>query len=139
MTNAPRKAQFQTIPTEGAAHPVVRRGSTNRDALILTDLANAERFAEQHAAHLRHCAPLGGWRVFDGRRWLIDQMSDVLKRASETARSWWDQVEHADEKDMMIKHARYSEKARSIENMMKLAQPKLAAAPSHFDSDIWDL
>lgn len=48
--------------------------------LPLTDLGNAERFAERHQADLRYCPALG-WLAWDGKRWKRDGSEQYVKLA----------------------------------------------------------
>ncbi|WP_131196874.1 DNA primase family protein [Lichenihabitans psoromatis] len=48
--------------------------------LPLTDLGNAERFAERHRGDLRFCAALG-WLAWDGKRWKRDGAERFVKLA----------------------------------------------------------
>ncbi|WP_131194056.1 DNA primase family protein [Lichenihabitans psoromatis] len=46
----------------------------------LTDLGNAERFAERQRGYLRYCAALG-WLAWDGKRWKRDGAEKFVKLA----------------------------------------------------------
>jgi len=47
------------------------------DTELLTDLANARRFAEQHKDDLRYAARRREWFVWDGKRWIPDETAEV--------------------------------------------------------------
>jgi putative DNA primase/helicase len=106
----------------------------------LTDLGNAERFADQHRESARYVGAWNSWMVWDGKRWQRDTSNRVALLAKVTARSIDKEVEHAgsDERRASLrKHATKSESRAGIENMIALARGELAAAPNDFDVDPW--
>jgi putative DNA primase/helicase len=52
----------------------------------MTDLGNAERFADQHRGHIFFDTGVGAWRTYDGKRWIVDT-SGATRLAFQTARS----------------------------------------------------
>lgn len=59
----------------------------------LTDCGNAERFVDQHADCIRYCDAMGGWVVWDGRRWSSDRAAAV-QLAKKTVRTM--RLEHSE-------------------------------------------
>ncbi len=49
-----------------------------------TDLGNARRFAVAHGADVRFCHPWNKWLIWDGRRWVVDEIGEVRRRAKQT-------------------------------------------------------
>ena len=84
-----------------------------------TDLGNAERLIDQYGADLRYCPPLGGWFVWDGRRWRKDDAKQVYRLAYETVRGIYAEaalLTDRQEREDMSRWAVQSEaKHRSVE------------------------
>src|SRR5262245_53926261 len=51
-----------------------------------TDLGNARRFALQYGDRLRYVDALGGWMVYDGKRWQRDETGEVFRLWEQTGR-----------------------------------------------------
>lgn len=107
-----------------------------------TDVANADRFADQHAGSVLYCRALGGWHVWDGRRWAADRIGKVMERAKETARSIYREAAVEPVKarsDALAQWAKFSQDAKRIRAMVDLAQSAegIAASAEAFDVDPW--
>src|SRR5437868_3296620 len=50
--------------------PATGRGCTDDD--------NALRLAARYGDDIRYCHPIGGWFVWDGRRWVLDQQGRIM-------------------------------------------------------------
>ena len=110
----------------------------------LTDLGNAERLIARYGQDLRWCEPLGGWYVWDGRRWKLDMTGAVQRMAQATARAIYEEAAACDDPDdraKIAKHALASESASRQRAMLDLAwsQPGIAVTPDVWDSDPWAL
>jgi putative DNA primase/helicase len=108
----------------------------------LTDLGNAERLVARHGRDMRHCAPLGGWLVWDGQRWRLDDSGEVERRAKETVRSIYFEVAKEDDdawRKALRDHARRSEARTRVEAMIALARSEsgIPTRPDEFDADPW--
>jgi P4 family phage/plasmid primase-like protien len=103
----------------------------------LTDTGNAERFRDRHAPRVCHVKALGGWRVFDGRRW-VEGGSPEMGLAIETVRSILDEAdlcEEEKERDALLAWAKACENWKYLSPMLKIAQSMVAAEPTAFDTD----
>ena len=125
-----------------------------------TDLGNAERLVDRHGADLKYCAKLGGWHVWDGKRWILDETGEIYRRAAETVREYRRMAEEkvreiseaaetapANEQEQMkaakkaaeavAKFARASESRPRLEAMVNLAQsqPGIPAVTDDFDAN----
>ena len=47
------------------------------DVFAQTDSGNAERLVAQFGNDIRFCKPLGGWYIWDGKRWIVDRTFQV--------------------------------------------------------------
>jgi hypothetical protein len=55
-----------------------------QDPPLLTDMANARRFADKHGDSLRYDGKSRHWLVWDGTHWRQDETGEVQRRAKET-------------------------------------------------------
>jgi putative DNA primase/helicase len=100
-------------------------GRKQRRILPMTDMGNAERFAQQHVSDLRYCHAWGKWLVWDGQRWAIDESGEVMRRAKRTARSIKKDVSETSDpelREQLSAWATASERNRSLLAMVSLAR-----------------
>lgn len=106
----------------------------------LTDLGNAERFARMFGDKLKYCFQFGSWLIWDGQRHKMDETGQVMLFAKKAIRSFYTdaaEIENADVRDSVIKHARKSESHGAISAMIKLAQPMMPVHINELDNDYW--
>ena len=53
---------------------------------------NARRFVEQHGSKLINCDNLGGWHLWNGKVWELDETHRVMRLARDTVESFNDMV-----------------------------------------------
>src|SRR4029077_15135060 len=70
------------IPHPGSR--VLPAGPSREDPPLLTDMANARRFAEEHRHSLRYDGKSRHWLVWTGTHWRQDETGEVQRRAKET-------------------------------------------------------
>jgi P4 family phage/plasmid primase-like protien len=115
------------------------------------DIGNAERLTDRHGADMRYTGAYGGWHVWDGRRWALDEIGQVERWAKETARAMRQEaatlVDKDDTKDKdrgkrLFGHAFASSSASRLGAMQRLAQSErdrghnnITAPASAFDAD----
>ena len=105
-----------------------------------TDLGNAERFIRQHSRKVLYCETLGGWFVWDGRRFRKDETGAVYRLGQETVRAIYGEASRTleEEKRRELAHWAYmSERLQRIEAMVRLAskQEAIAITPDALDKD----
>lgn len=106
----------------------------------LTDLGNAERFADNWHALIRYDGTTGQFMLWDGKRWKPDLRNFIQLAAKKTVREIYREAETADrehERKAIADHAKRSEAANRISSMLRLATgvPELAAILDDFDTD----
>ncbi len=107
----------------------------------LTDLGNARRFIEENGTEVRHCDRLGGWLVYDGTRWRLDETGETMRRLIACAESFrlrcFDLP--ADERRTALAFARRSLNRGSLDAALAVARslPGVAVSPGDFDRDHW--
>jgi putative DNA primase/helicase len=103
-----------------------------------TDLGNAERFREMHYDDIRYCNKWESWLVWDGKRWAVDDTSELKRKAYNTVRAIYAEASaHNDEgkRKVLAKHAVKSEARSRIENMLHLAKPFVPIQPDDLDRE----
>lgn len=135
MVDARRRGEVKPPPVAETSAPAV--------AQALTDLGNAERLVRRHGKDLRYCGPLGGWYVWDGKRWGRDETGEVMRRAMDTVRAIYAEAKDAPSamRDEVLAWAVRSESKGSLKAMVDLAQSMLEVivTPGQFDADPWAL
>src|SRR5215217_3304465 len=108
----------------------------------LTELALAERFADEHGADVRYCHVMQKWFVYDGTRWIPDQTGMVDAKAKQTVLGLYGEaadVTDDSERAALVKFARLSERKQVIANVLHLARSEsgIPIRPSEFDANPW--
>jgi len=111
-------------------------------AFNLTDLGNARRLTSLFGRGLRYCANLGGWHVWDGKRWAKDDLRRIEARAKEIPADILLEASKARDKTNRGELARFALKTEAearIRAMISLAEsePGIIATPDQFDRDPW--
>ncbi len=107
----------------------------------LTNFGNADRFVDDHKHDVRHDAASGGWRVWDGRRFALDDGGVVAsQRAQSTIREVRTAGEAAEDKGQRQALLRWADKCESaggIEQILKIARfnPAIVRNPADWDSN----
>ena len=106
------------------------------------DLGNARRFTREHGRDVRFVEKLGGFLVWDGARWKIDEDGEIDRLAKATVTQL--KIDAMDEMDpakkkTMLRHAAASSKLPRIRAMVELAKSErpIAAKQGDFDREPW--
>ena len=110
----------------------------------LTDVGNGRRLVSRHGVDLRHAPSLGGWLIWDGRRWARDDSGEIERRAKETARAMYGVVTRIKDTTKRGQFARWavrSEDAARIAAMIRLGEtePGVRVGAGELDRDPWAL
>ena len=133
MTTArtPDAQPLRLVPGEGAADPSPRP---------LTDVGNCERFVAEHGERVRHCHPWDAWLIFDGTKWMKDEILQVEQLARLTVRNIYKealQAPDADVRKALAAHAVKSERRDRLDAAIKLSRSDLPVEPRELDADPW--
>lgn len=105
-------------------------------SLPLTDSWNSNLFSFLHKTDVCWCPSLGGWLIYDGKRWLKDELSQIEALAKGVARRIYGlaQIESspARAKDLG-RHAIKTESSNGIRAMLELSKCELAVPAETFD------
>ena len=108
------------------------------EAPHLTDMGNSARWCRQHGDDAHFCDGLGGWLLWNGSRWQLDECGAVMEMAKRTAISIYGEAEAAptlEGRKAISKWAATSEAASRLSAMLELSRSALPAAVSDFDRD----
>lgn len=89
-----------------AALKAARKAGFNVDDYVstptgaYTDLWAARLFRERYGADLRWCSALGGWLIWDGTRWLLDDVLKVEQMAESIIQEMHDQAATTNDKKL---------------------------------------
>lgn len=113
-------------------------------AYHLTDLGNAERFVARFGNDVRYCERLGGWHVWDGCRWILDEIGKTERAAQIVARALYTEAANEDDANRraaLAKWALSSESASRQRGILDLAwsQSGIAVMADVFDTHPWML
>ncbi len=110
---------------------------------FLSELDAARFFARSYGDRIRHCAKGGGWFIWDGKRWALDDDGAILRlaaectdRVAESANA----VPDLEQRKKVLNFVISLRKRRGIENFVALAASLDGISignPERFDADPW--
>lgn len=108
----------------------------------LTDSGNAERLEDHYEDNLRFVPAYSQWLIWNGTHWKWDTLEEVYGYAKAVVRSIPTELPEGAEENVRaahVKHARRSEQAPALRNMILLASKsrKLAIKADELDADDW--
>jgi putative DNA primase/helicase len=108
------------------------------DDFIPSEGGLADQFIKKHGQDFVYCDGLGGWQIWDGKRWVRDAANKALMRVQETIRTLITQVKNApfsEQRSKILNFLSRSETAARCKAILCLSQPYLAKSPDEFDRD----
>jgi putative DNA primase/helicase len=129
---------------------VVRDGDAvpQHDGLMLDRLAEVDAgrtFARQYGDCIRYCQKAGGWFVWDGKRWKLDDDGAIYRLAEDCTSKIADaasSIPDLEERKKVLTFAINLRKRRGIENVVAIAawQEGISVGnPERFDAEPWAL
>ena len=109
----------------------------------LSELDAARYLARSYGDRIRYCSKAGGWLIWDGRRWGLDNDGTILRLAGEATDKIADSassIPDLDERKKVLNFAIALRKRRGIENVVALTASLEGIAignPERFDADQW--
>lgn len=106
----------------------------------MTELRMSERLVERFGGDLRHCAALGGWHVWTGTHWAIDENRSARERAKDIARELAHEAADTADADL-FRAAKRAGSSAGISAVLDLASsvPGVVFAASDSNKDPWAL
>ena len=148
-TDLPEKEARATIASgleagiqEPRTPPQTTDASSNKEIPHLTDVGNGIRLVRRHGNNLRYCPPWKQWLMWDGTRWVVDEMGRIKELAKETVRAIYREAADLEDPELRQKvsnWAHQSEAMYRLEQMIKCAQTEagIPIEPGAFDRDPW--
>jgi len=111
---------------------------------FFNDMWNAEIFAKQNGHMIRNCGHLGGWYVWNGKIWELDETYRITQLARETVNSLYEMArkeEDPKKQKFFYQHIKLSGNKGKIEAMIGLARSNAETSiiADQFDRDIFIL
>ena len=106
----------------------------------LTDVGNARRLVLNFGHNLRWCEIWKKWLVWDGKRWMSDDVLKVHQFAKDTIRIMYSEAaEESDENQSksLAVHAYKCESMFKIKAMLEVAKSDIAVKHDLFDKNPW--
>lgn len=147
------ESMLQSINTKRCSPPLpkkeisniaksVSRYSVDTDKLptgVWNDIWNSEMFVSQHGEVVKNCDVLGGWFVWDGKRWKKDDTHLILQMAKNTVDTFYSIAEQMDKKvkTAFYKHIKSSGNEGKLRAMANVARssPGISVTSDEFDSE----
>jgi len=106
---------------------------------LWNDEWNAKRLLERHREWIRNCDNLGGWHVWNGKAWIVDEVHSITALARDTVKTFYDYLHGMDEdaQKAFIKHIRSSGNEAKLKAMANVARswPNVSVRSDDFDSN----
>jgi P4 family phage/plasmid primase-like protien len=131
-------------PSDDQSHPNGDgQGPSEPRHIVLpwSDYTNAVRLVKGHGQDLRYCHPWKQWLIYTGQRWIIDDTSEVMRRATRTVKVMAAELQHMDnaQAKAWLHHIKKSLAAPRLNAMISLAEsePPLPITPAQLDANPW--
>jgi P4 family phage/plasmid primase-like protien len=111
----------------------------------LNDDGNATRFLAVHKSKVLYCPKLGRWLLWDGRRWMEDELDRVRTLAAEVMELFADQVGQSIQqmpqlRDDLSRHHQFAINSGNLQRLnalLAIAQARVAVSEDVLDTDPW--
>lgn len=105
-----------------------------------TDVGNAQRFGDEWQDAIRYCPALGGWLVWDGKRWKRDDLNLIQEYAKQTAKRIQDEANSVSDdktRNAILGWAKQSQGSSRLSAMLRLASSdeRIARTDDAFDDE----
>lgn len=101
---------------------------------ILSDITNAELFAQMHKEKVLWCKKLGGWFLFNGKTWEADDNDKIKIFAMETIEALAF-ICHEIKTDIAHAHLKRTSSSAGINSMLECAKGLLGISLDRFDAN----
>ncbi len=106
---------------------------------LWNDEWNAHRLVDRHSNLIRNCDNLGGWHIWNGKAWEVDETHIITALSRDTVKSFFEYYHKMDEDDQkyFIKHIRASGNESKLKSMASVARSwnKMSVKSDDFDAD----
>jgi putative DNA primase/helicase len=111
-------------------------GDAVEDADNLTEMGNCDRLLRAHANDIRFVPGLG-WFLWNGNRWVPDELGGVIEMMKRIVRDLWRTLADALDRKELVKFVTESERHAKIMAAINLAKtdPRITVAADKLDAD----
>ncbi len=106
---------------------------------LWNDEWNAKCLIGRHRERIRNCDNLGGWHLWDGKAWVVDEVHSITSLARETVSTFYLYLHDMDEdgQKAFLKHIRSSGNETKLKAMASVARSwdKMSIRSDDFDAD----
>lgn len=118
--------------------------SSDEPGGFFNDMWNAEIFVKQHGHVIRNCGHLGGWYLWNGKIWELDETHKIPQLARQMVNSYYEmahKMEDPKKQKFFYQHIKSSGNKGKLEAMVSLARSNAdtSVTSEQFDSDIFML
>lgn len=108
----------------------------------LTDDGNADRLVDLHGHRIRYCKAYGDWLIFDGRRWVANDLNQIETLAADIPKRVMAEFPATKDEDRIKPWRAWLDKSQMLprrEAAIKLARSHrhIPVAPDLLDADPW--
>jgi putative DNA primase/helicase len=140
-SSSPRRLPFIKSDLPTAEPPAKSKDKVTEELAALgeTDTDNGQRFATRFGTTVIN-TPGRGWLVYDGRRWLPDDLLKVKELAKDAARLVADEAAFLNEDKARTARRSFATQSLStgaLDRMLESAKSLLAIEDSRLDADAW--
>ena len=103
------------------------------------DTDNAQRFAQRFGEKVIYTAG-HGWLVYDGKRWRVDDLLQIIELAKETARRIADEAQCIGDNNARAQRSKFAAQSLAkgaLDRMLELAKSLLGVEDRQLDADPW--
>ncbi len=132
------------IAKEVYGFDIAETESSDEPGGFFNDMWNAQIFVKQHGHMIRNCGQLGGWHIWNGKIWELDETHRITKLAQETVNSLYEMArkeEDPKKRKFFYQHIKSSGNKGKLEAMVGLARSNadISVTADQFDRDIFML
>lgn len=113
-----------------------------RFGITLTDAGNGRYFIRHHGHDLKYNFMAKKWMIYDGRRWLFDDVGQVDFMGKQAIRRMIQEsknLEDPDDKKLLMGHALKTESEFGRQNMIRAARSEVPIRPAQLDPELFVL
>jgi putative DNA primase/helicase len=130
----------QLVPVSALSSP----GSNGAENDFHTDLGNARRFVNRHAANVRFIPEWGKWIIWNKSRWEVDDDGGVMRLAKETVEAMYSEalsLGNEQDRTALLRHAIRAQAEARLKAMVSLAESEAAVVlpANKLDANPWVL
>src|SRR5450759_1482632 len=110
----------KNLPLASVSSP----GSNGPETDFHTDLGNARRFVNRHAANVRFIPEWGKWIIWNKSRWEVDDDGGVMRLAKETVEAMYSEalsLGNEQDRTALLRHAIRAQAEARLKAMVSLA------------------